>query len=368
MAVRRGFTDSVQALMNYDNLFLDMPTRAGITALHLAAKHGDLPIVQLLLGRGAGLSARTHDGYTPFLLAALNRQKAVVAYFLSIPDFDPNEHSDDGTTALMIAVNNNSSNLVELLLDCPRVDPNAPGFIGPLFLALRLDRRSLIQKLIHHPRVRFSEKSDTGLTFLHMAIKEGNEEVIERILSSRQIDVNAEDANGATPLHRACAIGSLRIVELLLADPEIDVNCLRSDEFSPLTIATMPAIVCRLLDRDELLVNRIEHGGMAPIHVFASDNNVVCLKRLCTRPDLDVNLKDERGMTAVVIGVLRNLPDIVRVIAQRDDMDRDVVADALAAAKANGFEGCAELLGGREPPKQQPGTWLAKQGKGPRGS
>ena len=41
-----------------------------MTALHLASKHGQLEVMQLLLASGAAVDAATARGTTPFQLAA----------------------------------------------------------------------------------------------------------------------------------------------------------------------------------------------------------------------------------------------------------------------------------------------------------
>lgn len=52
---------------------------AGRTLLHLAAQHGQVAVVEALLGRGAKVDAISHLGLTPAMLAACRGHAAVVA-------------------------------------------------------------------------------------------------------------------------------------------------------------------------------------------------------------------------------------------------------------------------------------------------
>ena len=59
-----------------------------------AAAAGLTPIVELLLEKGADLDARTADGQTAWLLAAMNNQLEVVEVFKRVRAVHP--HQPDG--------------------------------------------------------------------------------------------------------------------------------------------------------------------------------------------------------------------------------------------------------------------------------
>jgi ankyrin repeat protein len=56
--------------------------RFGSTALHLAARHGHLPVVDLLLAHGAAASRRDNHGNTPAVLAAWGVHREVLSTLL----------------------------------------------------------------------------------------------------------------------------------------------------------------------------------------------------------------------------------------------------------------------------------------------
>lgn len=62
---------------------IDLMQRYGWTPLHWAARHGQVSVVQRLLGEGARIDAREHMGRTPLHLAAMANQRDTVELLLA---------------------------------------------------------------------------------------------------------------------------------------------------------------------------------------------------------------------------------------------------------------------------------------------
>lgn len=89
---------------------------AGETALHIAARTGHLPSVQVLLcPGGAGVDARNTHGWTPLLLAARYGHMAVAEDLVAV-GADVNARGFHGWTALHLAHRYGNAHLCELLL------------------------------------------------------------------------------------------------------------------------------------------------------------------------------------------------------------------------------------------------------------
>ncbi|XP_047104813.1 uncharacterized protein LOC124743681 [Schistocerca piceifrons] len=87
----------------------------GQTALHWAARKGDVVAAGLLVGAGAAVDARDDlSGWTPLHLAAANGHTEVSAALL-VAGADRGATTDDGRTALDLARHNNHRRLVEML-------------------------------------------------------------------------------------------------------------------------------------------------------------------------------------------------------------------------------------------------------------
>src|SRR5690349_4479256 len=75
----------------------------GMTALHWAARRGDLDVVKMLLAAGANVRAKTRLGdYTPLLLASETGHAAVIDA-LAAAGADPKAATASGVTPLMLA-------------------------------------------------------------------------------------------------------------------------------------------------------------------------------------------------------------------------------------------------------------------------
>ncbi|XP_047101524.1 ankyrin repeat domain-containing protein 23-like [Schistocerca piceifrons] len=86
----------------------------GLTALHWAARRGDVEAARLLVGAGAAVDARDDYGLTPLHVAALSG-RAEVAAALLVAGADRGATTRAGDTALDIARERNHRRLVEML-------------------------------------------------------------------------------------------------------------------------------------------------------------------------------------------------------------------------------------------------------------
>jgi ankyrin repeat protein len=86
----------------------------GASALHYAVMKGEMPLVSLLLQRGADVNSRTKSGTTPLHTAVLYRRTEIAEYLLD-KGADVNAKSAGGTTPLGLALAANYHTLEQLL-------------------------------------------------------------------------------------------------------------------------------------------------------------------------------------------------------------------------------------------------------------
>ena len=79
VAARRSFF-VLQYLLQNESPSLELKTKSGYTALHLACKHGNLRQIRCLVEAGADTEAKTNKGATPLLLACGRRHYHVIEY------------------------------------------------------------------------------------------------------------------------------------------------------------------------------------------------------------------------------------------------------------------------------------------------
>jgi uncharacterized protein len=122
------------------------PTRL-VTALHNAAAQGQLPVIELLLGRGADANAQDWRGVTPLINAAHGGHVVAVEKLLKAGarvDACPSQ----GPTALLAAVQAQRPSVVRLLLKAGASPAQADVFGTTPEVAAQMAGRAAIAQLL----------------------------------------------------------------------------------------------------------------------------------------------------------------------------------------------------------------------------
>jgi ankyrin repeat protein len=150
---------------------------AGQTPLHAAVGRDHADVVDLLVGLGADVNARTGlVGFSPLHLA---RSDAVVDH-LVLSGADVNARDQEGRT--------------------------------PLHLAAARGDKAAVDALLRRGAIPAATATRGGWTPLHSAANAD----IARSLLAAGADPNARDAGAATPLHWAAGTGKLEVIDALL--------------------------------------------------------------------------------------------------------------------------------------------------------
>ena len=164
---------------------MNLSNKDGTTPLHRAAgERGQKEIVELLIAKGADVSAKTDNGVTPLHSAADGGQKEIVELLIAKGE-EVNVKSSSGYTPLHSAASYGQKEIVELLIT---------------------------------KGADVSAKTDNGVTPLHFAggSTVGSMEVAG-LLIAKGADVNARDNYGDTPLHYSAYALNYPRVRLLLS-------------------------------------------------------------------------------------------------------------------------------------------------------
>jgi ankyrin repeat protein len=149
------------------------------------------------------------------------------------------------------------------------------------------------------------------------------------------MNVNAMLNSGGTPLYTAYLYNRFEIFELLLSHPQIDVNCVDVDNFSllfKLCHETRFDYVKLLLKNPTLKIN---YGGndsdeWTPLMItcfqygYHKNMSIDNIKMLLSHPDIDVNIQDGDGRTALSIACNGGHVNIVKLLINKSKINFDI--------------------------------------------
>lgn len=191
-------------------------------AMRLASSHGHEAVVQLLLDKGADISATDDNGMTVIHWAAKKGHELVVRTLL---DHGAHISATDnlGETALHLASYEGYESIVRLLLE-NEADISTTNNAGETAIhSAAAGGHESVVLLLLGKGADISVTDKEGQMALHLAAMRGHESVV-LLLLEKGADISVSDNRGETPLHWA-AIGGYESLVLKLivkgADPTI---------------------------------------------------------------------------------------------------------------------------------------------------
>ena len=185
--------------------------RWGHAAIHEAVIGNHLDLAKLLVKHYPNVNLRDNLGQTPLFLAARKGYDSMVNWLLT-QGAEININDAEGKTPLFRAAFENRTNTVELLLN--------KGARLDVFAATILGKTNELTAILKADPELANEKSGGDWRPLHFAAAFGQVEAT-KILIAHKAEVNARDSSGFTPLH-AVAIGArpghVGVAEILLAN------------------------------------------------------------------------------------------------------------------------------------------------------
>ncbi len=212
-AVMIGNDTEVEQLVKTTPLLVNLKNGAGETALHCAARSGNLVIIKHLLNAQADAYAQNLDDKTPLHIAVETGNMNVVQLLLSETLILTRDKT--GLTPVAVAVLKKNQVMVKHLL---KIFPEALCTVtiqgrSPLHLAAEMGDAAMLRLLLGYNYI--VNKDHSGKTALHLAVIKGAADAVEVLLDAG-MDATLQDKEGETALHFACAKGYKKIVELLM--------------------------------------------------------------------------------------------------------------------------------------------------------
>ena len=231
----------------------------------------------------------------------------------------------------------------------------------PLIWAARYGNTKFISTVLRPDEafcdVNYSDPN--GWTAFEHAVAFSNTHIMSMILSTTTFDNNSVDSNGRTRLLEAVERCDLDMAKILLEEERCDPNIPDKEGRTPLTIAVSrcqaaPDLMFRttvsLMKSNSALPERA--NSMQQRNLQASKDAVEydrLIILLLKRPDLDVNLQDRSGMSALMVASFRGSALVVKVLLGSMRCDPDLVSQdgdtARNLALTSGHTEIVRLLG-----------------------
>ncbi len=193
---------SVQMLLRCPDIVPNTRTNTGWTCCSVAADHGSIEIVKLLL---AHPQFKFDPGCNwPCFPATANNGHANVIYFLvnagsNKPGFNVNVSNARGETGLQNAAIRGFEQVLEHMLSHPNIDPNVPrsNRDTALTFAIQNGHNTCVEMLLKHPKtdVNFAQKNPSILAALNEYCPPG---VFAQFMAREDVDLNRQGTDPQT--------------------------------------------------------------------------------------------------------------------------------------------------------------------------
>ena len=174
-----------------------------------------------------------------------------------------------------------------------------------------------------YTRMRTTRPERPGVTPLYLAVRLGLRDLVERLLIKHPEDLNAKGGTRHSPLHVAVIEGHFDISSLLL-EHGADVNIRGSLDISPLHLVSRPdgriEVGKQLLDHGAD-VNLRDQFGRTPLH-FAAINNSFEFARMLLEHKAEVDAENKAGRTALDKATEYGSHEVARLLREHGARER----------------------------------------------
>ncbi|MDR1649147.1 MAG: ankyrin repeat domain-containing protein [Synergistaceae bacterium] len=382
----------------FEAVSADVVFPSGNRPLHVAAEHASDPaVIELLVKKGASLSAEGLEKLTPLMLAAAYNPNPKVTESLIRAGAPVNSADGQGRTPLYLASALNESPDVTAALLRNGASPNTQDKNGrtPLWMASARSDAQIVQLLLDEG-AKADSPNDEGVTPL-LAASEKPDAAVLRLLIEAGADAGRRGKNRYTPLMSAVAAGADPESIHALLDGGADVaaeddqnrsaihllasrqdampkalalligaganpNALDSSLTTPLMEACRQkntAAVETLLKAGAKAGSRDRHSWTALLHA-ASKGAPEELYRLLIAAGADINEASREGVSALMIALgsnvdAENIRVLLKLGADPNGKSDDTISALMGAVAAGNSEIVSILLENGAAPDQS--TW-----------
>ncbi|XP_013139823.1 PREDICTED: ankycorbin isoform X2 [Papilio polytes] len=303
----------------------------GLTPLHLAVVHGNVPLVQTLLAAGADVNARDNEQHTVVHWATVCGEVGALRAVLAAgadsatPDQHggyPLHYAAQMCGAPAATDHQSRGAALEVLRALVReggasVAVRDADGRTPLLWAASAGSAAAVLAL-HQAGARIDDADRDGLTALHCAAARGHTEALETLVGLCGARVDMADSHGCTPLHYAAALGHADATSALL---EHGADAHRQDKRgrSPAHTAAAKGQIetVRILGAKGANLWLRNSKGDLPLHEAVASGRRELVKWLLDGRPSQVNATNHEGRTPLHIAAATDNADLCKLLLDR---------------------------------------------------
>jgi ankyrin repeat protein len=234
LAVEQGQAEIVKLLIRW-GANVNSENQSLFTPLHFAANTGHIVIGNLLISKGAKINAKASSGFTPLHIAA--QKNLEMTSFLVYNKADPYARTNDGYTPFLLAALANNVNIGSFftLLEPQLIPIRTNGQKTCLHLIAREGLTGIFNFLTSDTTLNINAIDKHGVTPLHFAAKKGHLEIVRGCIKLKA-NINQKTYDGFTPLHYGIYSGNIDVVKELIRNGA-NVSSKTARGTTPLSIA-----------------------------------------------------------------------------------------------------------------------------------
>ncbi|KAG7385454.1 hypothetical protein PHYPSEUDO_001490 [Phytophthora pseudosyringae] len=287
LAARRGQLGVVSEILCRSGCLVGEKDQSGCTALHMAAKQGHVDVVKRLVSKGACVDDTNGWGRAALHVAIDGQHISVVEYLVEMGALVDGK-DDSGQTPLHLAAGKGLFGVVKLVVNAgAKVNETNQGGATAAHAAAESGHLAVVEWLVRNG-ARVGMTNDLGQTMLHRALKAADENyTLVRFLVHLGLHPFELDTHGSTSLSYAIAKRKFKIVEYFLKE------CLNGmmPPAQDLRRAVFDAAKAEQAHILELLLTRFGfdlwrtcgRDGRSALHEAAATGAIKCVKFLLSR-------------------------------------------------------------------------------------
>ncbi|RTE68952.1 hypothetical protein BHE90_016671 [Fusarium euwallaceae] len=343
-AVKLHLTNAAISLVTEQNV--NETSSMGRSALGISCANGSAEVVDVLLEKGADITAVDKNGVTPLIAASAAGHTEVVKLLLE-KGADITVANNDGLTPLIIASAAGHMEVVKLLLQKGAEIKVANNDGLTSLIAASAAGHMEVVKLLLEKGADITVANNDGLTPLIIASAAGHMEVV-KLLLEKGADIRVANNDGLTLLIAASAAGHIEVAKLLL-EKGADVKVANNDGWTPLIIASAAGHieVIKLLLEKGANIRVANNDGLTPL-IAASVASHIEVVKLLLEKGADITVANNNGLTPLIAALVAGHMEVVKLLLEKGAdikvANNDGWTPLIIASAAGNIEGVKLLL------------------------